>query len=157
MPLKAAADMIAALTGVSRKTVYAQGPCNRRMGKRPLSHYQSAERRGHRSETIAALVAAGLKGYRVLGRRIKTHAGEIDLAAIRPFGPVCFIEVKARALTRAAAEAVGTEQRTRIARAASLYLAGRPGLAKRGARFDIIAISPFRPPRHLRDVWRPEA
>jgi putative endonuclease len=116
--------------------------------------YQEAERRGRRSETIAALWLR-LKGYRVLGRRIKTHAGEIDLAALKPFGPVCFIEVKARALTRSAAEAVGAEQRTRIARAASLYLASRPGLAKRGARFDVIAIAPFRPPRHLRDVWRP--
>ena len=116
--------------------------------------YQDAEKRGRRSETIAALWLR-LKGYRVLGRRIKTHAGEIDLAALQPFGPVCFIEVKARALTRAAAEAVGAEQRTRIARAASLYLASRPGLAKRGARFDVIAVAPFRPPRHMRDVWRP--
>ena len=124
------------------------------MGKRLTSKFQGAEKRGHRSETIAAWWLR-LKGYRVLGRRIKTHAGEIDLAAIRPFGPVCFIEVKARGQARLAAEAVGAEQRTRIARAASLYLAGRPGLAKRGARFDIIAISPFRPPLHLRDVWRP--
>jgi putative endonuclease len=125
------------------------------MGKRPLSQYQAAEKRGHRSETIAALWLR-LKGYRVLGRRIKTHAGEIDLAAMRQFGPVCFIEVKARALTQAAAESVGAAQRTRIARAATLYLASRPGLARRGARFDIIAIAPFRPPLHLRDVWRPE-
>jgi putative endonuclease len=124
------------------------------MGKRPASKYQHAEKRGHRGETIAAWWLR-LKGYRVLGRRIKTHAGEIDLAAIQPFGPVCFIEVKARAETRLAAEAVGAEQRTRIARAACLYLAGRPGLAKRGTRFDIVAISPFRPPLHLRDVWRP--
>src|SRR5579864_2309337 len=123
------------------------------MGKR-LQH-QAAEKRGHRSETIAAWWLR-LKFYRVLGRRIKTHAGEIDLAAMRPFGRVCFIEVKARALTRAAAESVGAAQRTRIARAATLYLASRPGLARRGARFDIIAIAPFRPPLHLRDVWRPE-
>ena len=126
------------------------------MANRPLSQYRSAEKRGHRSETIAALWLR-LKGYRVLGRRIKTHAGEIDLAAMRPFGPVCFIEVKARALTRAAAESVGDAQRTRIARAATLYLASRPGLARRGARFDIIAIAPFRPPLHLQDVWRPDA
>src|ERR1700748_1943382 len=123
----------------------------KRMGRR-----QDAERRGHRSETIAAWWLR-LKGYRVLGRRIKTHAGEIDLAAMRPFGPVCFIEVKARAQAHAAAESVGAAQRTRIARAATLYLASRPGLARRGARFDIIAIPPFRPPLHLQDVWRPDA
>jgi putative endonuclease len=125
------------------------------MAKRSSRHYRSAEQRGHRSEAIAALWLR-LKGYRVLGRRIKTHAGEIDLAAVRPFGPVCFIEVKARGAVRAAAEAVGQGQWTRIARAATLYLASRPGLAKRGARFDIIAIAPFRPPLHLKDVWRPD-
>ena len=119
-----------------------------------MASRHQAEKHGRRSETIAALWLR-LKGYRVLGRRIKTHAGEIDLAAVQPFGPVCFIEVKARAHPKAAAEAVGAEQRTRIARAASLYLASRPGLAKRGARFDVIAICPFRPPRHMRDVWRP--
>ncbi len=124
------------------------------MARRPTT-YQEVERRGRRGETLAAMWLR-LKGYRVLGRRIKTHAGEIDLAALCPFGPVCFIEVKARGEGRAAAEAVGMSQRTRIARAASLYLAARPGLAKRGARFDIIAISPFRPPLHLRDVWRPD-
>ena len=50
------------------------------MGKRPTAKYRHAEKRGHRSETIAAWWLR-LKGYRVLGRRIKTHAGEIDLAA----------------------------------------------------------------------------
>jgi putative endonuclease len=120
-----------------------------------MTDRQEAEKRGRRGEALAALWL-GLKGYRVLGRRIKTHAGEIDLAMLAPFGPVCFIEVKARRQSRAALEAVTDPQRARIARAASLYLAGRPGLAQRGARFDIVAISPFRPPLHLRDVWRPD-
>lgn len=110
-----------------------------------------AERRGKRSETWAAWLLR-LKGHRILGRRIKTHAGEIDLVTLSPFGPVCFVEVKARALARDAAEAVGPEQRTRIARAASLYLAARPGLAKRGARFDIVTVAGL--PRHLPDAWR---
>lgn len=110
-----------------------------------------AEKRGHRGEAWAALLLR-LKGHRILGRRIKTHAGEIDLVTLSPFGPVCFIEVKARALARDAAEAVGPEQRTRIARAASLYLATRPGLAKRGARFDIVTVAGL--PRHLPDAWR---
>ena len=110
-----------------------------------------AQKRGHRSEAWAAWWLR-LKGHRILGRRIKTHAGEIDLVTLSPFGPVCFIEVKARALARDAAEAVGPEQRTRIARAASLYLASRPALAKRGARFDIVTVAGL--PRHLPDAWR---
>jgi len=115
----------------------------------------AAERRGHRSESVAALWLR-LKGYRILARRLKTRAGEIDLVAAAPFGPVCFVEVKARgAGSGAAAESVGPVQQTRIARAASLYLASRPGLARRGSRFDIVAIAPHALPVHHRDVWRP--
>ena len=112
---------------------------------------QVAEKRGHRGERLAALLLL-LKGHRILGRRIKTHAGEIDLVSLPMFGPVCFVEVKARGLVRDAAEAVAPAQRARIARAASLYLASRPKRARRGARFDIIAVAGF--PRHFKDVWR---
>ncbi len=114
-----------------------------------------AERRGHKSESLAALWLR-LKGYRILARRLKTRAGEIDLVAAAPFGPVCFVEVKARGVALAAAESVGPGQQTRIARAASLYLASRPGLARRGARFDIVAVAPRSFPVHHRDVWRPD-
>lgn len=110
-----------------------------------------AQKQGHRGEAWAAWWLR-LKGHRILGRRVKTHAGEIDLVTLSRFGPVCFVEVKARALARDAAEAVSLEQRTRIARAACLYLAARPRLAKRGARFDIVTVAGL--PRHLRDVWR---
>src|SRR5580692_9879340 len=113
---------------------------------------QAAERRGQASESLAALWLR-LKGYRILARRLKTPAGEIDLVATAPFGPVCFIEVKARETALAAAESLAPAQQTRIARAASLYLAGRPGLARRGARFDIVAIGTGSLPVHHRDVW----
>src|SRR4051812_26983344 len=116
---------------------------------------QAAHLRGHSSETLAALWLR-LKGYRILARRLKTHAGEIDLVAAAPFGPVCFIEVKARKEARAAAEAVGQGQQARIAPAASLYLASRPQLARRGSRFDIVAVAPRGLPVHHRDVWRPD-
>lgn len=114
---------------------------------------QIAERRGHAGESLAALWLR-LKGYRILARRLKTHAGEIDLVAAAPFGPICFIEVKARARALAAAQSLAPAQRTRIARAASLYLAGRPHLSRRGARFDIVAIGAGALPVHHRDVWR---
>src|SRR6201996_4696107 len=120
-----------------------------------MSDRLAAYAHGHRSETLAALWLR-LKGYRILGRRVKTRLGEIDLVAAAPFGPVCFIEVKARADARAAADSVGVSQQTRIARAASLYLASRPGLARRGSRFDIVAIAPRQLPVHHRDAWRPD-
>lgn len=115
---------------------------------------QAAEKRGRRGETLAALLLR-LKFYRILGRRVRTHAGEIDLIARAPSGLVCFIEVKARPLEALAVEAVGARQRGRIARAAELYLASRPGVAKRGVRFDVVSIVPGALPRHLRDAWRP--
>ena len=118
-----------------------------------MSSRQAAERRGHGSESLAALWLT-LKGYRILERRLKTRAGEVDLVAAAPFGPVCFIEVKARGQARAAADSVTPAQRTRIARAASLYLSGRPDLSQRGTRFDIIAITPFSLPVHHRDAWQ---
>jgi len=119
--------------------------------RRRMADRRLAEARGHRGEAWAAWWLR-LKGHRILGRRVKTHAGEIDLITLCPFGPVCFVEVKARASARAAAEAVTHEQRTRIASAASLYLASRPALARRGARFDIVTIAGL--PRHLPDAWR---
>jgi len=121
------------------------------MADRARTDRLSAHMRGHRGETWAAWWLR-LKGHRILGRRVKTRAGEIDLITLSPFGPVCFVEVKARALARDAAEAVSPEQRTRIARAASLYLASRPALAKRGTRFDIVTVAGL--PRHLPDAWR---
>jgi putative endonuclease len=116
-----------------------------------MANRQHAEKRGQRGEDLAAWLLR-LKGHRILGRRVKTHAGEIDLISLPPFGPVCFIEVKTRALGRDAVEAVAPGQRTRIARAASLYLASRPHLQARGARFDVIAVAGI--PKHFKDVWR---
>ena len=115
---------------------------------------RAAESRGRKGETLAAFMLA-LKGYRVLGKRVRTHAGELDLVARAPSGVICFIEVKARPHTAEAAEAVLPRQRQRIARAASLYLGARPALRHTGVRFDAILIAPRRWPRHLKDAWRP--
>lgn len=114
---------------------------------------EDAERRGRGAESLAALWLR-LKGYRILARRLKTRAGEVDLVALPILGPVCFIEVKQRGDALAAAQSVHAGQRTRIARAAHLYLAAHPALARRGARFDIVALAPGALPVHHRDAWR---
>src|SRR3984957_21310848 len=98
-----------------------------------LANKRAAERRGRRSETWAAMFLMA-KGYRILGRRVRTHAGEIDLVARSPSGVVCFIEVKAREEREAASIALGPRQQARIERAAELYLAQRPGLRPKGVR-----------------------
>jgi putative endonuclease len=118
-----------------------------------LASRRRAERRGRRSEW-AAIALLLLKGYRILARRQRTRLGEIDLIAKSPGGPVCFIEVKARGDALAAAQSLGDKQKQRIGRAAAHYLASRPELARKGARFDIIAVAPNRFPRHYCDAWR---
>lgn len=116
------------------------------------AHRVGAERHGHRSEAIAAWWLR-LKGYRIVASRYRTAAGEIDLIARR--GRVlAFVEVKARADFRAAADAVSPRQQHRIARAASQFLAARPDLARLDQRFDALLIVRRTWPRHLPDAWR---
>jgi len=117
---------------------------------------RAAEAHGRRSEFWAALFIS-CKFYRVLGRRVKTHLGELDLIALSPNGTLCFIEVKARALEDSAVEAITTRQQSRIARAAALYLGAHPALRKKPVRFDAILVTPRRWPRHLKDAWRPDS
>jgi putative endonuclease len=115
---------------------------------------RAAEIHGRRSETLAAFALA-CKLCRVIGRRVKTPAGEIDLVAIAPSGLLCFIEVKARRTERDAVEAISDRQRDRIARAAELFLRSQPALRHKAVRFDTMLIIPRRWPRHVRDAWRP--
>jgi putative endonuclease len=122
---------------------------------RHLTSRRKAERRGRHSETLAAILLI-CKFYRILGRRVRTHAGEIDLVARSPSGVICFIEVKAREEREAAAIALGPRQQARIERAAELYLAQRPGLKPKGVRFDAIMVARRGWPRHVQDAWRPQ-
>lgn len=112
---------------------------------------KAAEKRGRRGEFLAVLLLL-CKGYRILGRRVKTRAGEIDLIAKSPFGLICFIEVKARPDEALASDAISLKQRARIVRAAGLYLAGKP----RPYRFDRVSVLPGKLPRHIRGAWRAE-
>lgn len=119
-----------------------------------VARKREAERRGRRGETFAALFLMS-KGYRILGRRVRTHAGEIDLVVRSLSGVVCFVEVKSRPHHRQAVESLGARQQARIARAAELYLARRPGLGAKGVRFDTVIFAPGTWPKHIRDAWRP--
>lgn len=116
---------------------------------------RAAERLGRRSELLAGLVLM-LKGYRILGRRVRTHAGEIDLIARSPSGIVCFVEVKAREMGETAIQSIRPHQQMRIARAAEQYLLQRPALGAKGVRFDVVTLGARGFPRHLPDAWRPE-
>lgn len=113
---------------------------------------QRRERAGRLAETAAALLLR-LKGYRVLARRFTTPVGELDLVARRG-DLLLFVEVKRRLSPATALESLLPRQQQRIARAAAFYLQHRPRLAACAVRFDLIAVAPWRLPRHVADVWR---
>ena len=88
------------------------------------------------------------KGYRILARRFRSRAGEIDIIARRR-GVTAFIEVKARATLDEAAYAITPVQQRRIIAAAEAWLASHPQYANDELRFDAMLIAPGKLPRHL--------
>ena len=107
---------------------------------------------GHRRELIAALMLMA-KGYRILGFRLKTPQGEIDLLAQR--GQVlAVVEVKSRASLQAALEAVSRAQLKRLRRAGQAILDRRPDRTRLNVRLDLVALAPRTWPRHIADAWR---
>jgi len=115
---------------------------------------RKAERRGRRSELLASLLLIA-KGYRILGRRVRTPLGELDLVARSPSGLVCFVEVKARETLSDAVLALMPRQRQRIVRAAEMFLARNPRLKPTGVRFDTITVANGLWLRHFPDAFRP--
>lgn len=114
-----------------------------------------AWRRGRWAELICA-VSLILRGYRILGRRLRSPVGEIDILARRG-AVLAIVEVKARQEIAEAAEAVTARQQERLVRAAGWIVAGRPELAAMQVRFDVMLVTPWRWPEHIVDAWRADA
>ena len=113
------------------------------------------EQSGRRAETAAALWLQ-LKGYRVLERRARTPACEIDLV-VRKGRTLAFVEVKSRRTIEAAREAVTPDLRRRLEQAAHLWAGRRRNVGDLIWRFDMVLLSPGRLPLHVRDAWRAQA
>lgn len=111
----------------------------------------AARRSGRGAEVLAALWLLA-KGYRILGFRLKTTQGEIDVLALR--GRVlAVVEVKRRCTLAEALDAVTQPQRERLARAARALAARRRGLRSAQVRLDLFALAPGARPRHIRNAW----
>ena len=108
---------------------------------------QAAFNRGISAESRAAAWLVG-KGFRILARRFRCAAGEIDIVAGRR-QLIIFVEVKARATLDDAAWSVTERQRARIVAAAEIWLANNPKATYRDLRFDAILIAPGQKPRHI--------
>lgn len=114
---------------------------------------EAAERRGRAAELVAAVWLMA-KGYRILAHRARTPFGEVDLAALKGH-TLAIVEVKARRTRREGLEAIGLNQRDRIARA-GLALMKRYRLAHAAVRLDLVIVRPWAVPIHVRDAWHAE-
>ena len=106
---------------------------------------------GRRGEIVGALWLMA-KGYRILGFRLKTPQGEIDLLAQKG-SVLAVVEVKLRTSLETALEAVSWRQRQRLRRAGEAFAARRTDLKGAAIRLDLLALAPGRLPCHIADAW----
>jgi putative endonuclease len=111
----------------------------------------TGHKKGLRAESFAKFYMR-LKGYGILAERFKTPLGEIDLI-VRKGQRLVFIEVKLRETTVSAAEAIDARNRSRVSRAAELYLQKHPEYTGWELRFDALVLAPYAWPRHIRNAW----
>ena len=91
-------------------------------------------------EVVADGLLAG--GWKILGHRVRTRVGEVDLIARRG-DTVVFAEVKTAGPGRIAVEeSIGARQRHRIRRAAVAWMSANPRLQRgvRRYRFDVFLV-----------------
>jgi len=111
---------------------------------------QKHYRHGLMAESVA-LWLLRLKGYHLLARRCKTPAGEIDLIMRRGKGVVA-VEVKYRQ-SGEPLEVIHSRQQQRIVRALESFLSGHPRFMSYTRQYDVVVLSPWHWPRHIRQAW----
>ena len=111
-----------------------------------------AERRGRRGEAWAVWYLR-LKGWRILGQRLRTPRGEVDIIG-RRWRTLCFFEVKWRSNGAQLADAIDSQRLRRIAAAAEV-LAPRFVRAGDLQRIDVVLLAPGQFPRHIVNAWMP--
>lgn len=92
-----------------------------------------------------------LKGWRILDRRVRTPAGEVDLVA-RKGNLIAFVEVKTRATQADLDFAIDEHRLKRVARAAEVLMPRYAG-PNDDVRIDVILIAPKSLPRHIENAW----
>ena len=117
---------------------------------------RQAERRGHFAERIAGWWLQ-LSGYRILARRWRCAAGEIDLIVKRR-RKLVFVEVKYWFHADQIVMPSSTQCR-RIRSAAALFLAKYPEMSDAQCRFDLLIINHGRifgvgRVVHLKNAWQ---
>jgi putative endonuclease len=103
----------------------------------------------------AACRALAADGWTVLGQRMRTEAGEIDIVAATA-EVLAIVEVKARPTLADAALALGLRQQARLMAAAEIVLAEHPEWARAGMRFDLVVVDAAGRVRRIADAFRLE-
>ena len=115
---------------------------------------QRAYARGVDAEATACAALEG-DGWTILGRRLRTEAGEIDAVAEKD-GLLAIIEVKSRPRLSDAAIALSDRQRARLLGAADILLARYPDWGRAGVRFDVLLVDAAGAVRRIADAFRQE-
>lgn len=110
------------------------------------------EAKGRRGEWLAAWYLR-FRGWRIVGRRIKTPRGEIDIIARRG-KVVAFVEVKWRANASELDFAID-EYRLRRVAAATEAVAHRYVRGGEDLRIDVLLLAPGCWPRRIANAWQP--
>lgn len=120
------------------------------MRRRSTEERKAAEASGRRGERLAGWWLR-LKGWRILDRRVRTAAGEVDLVARRG-ALVAFVEVKTRKTAEELDFAIDERRLARVAAAAEILM---PRYAGPGddIRIDVILLAPGTRPRHIENAW----
>ena len=100
-----------------------------------------------------ACIALAQDGWSILGRRMRTRAGEIDAVAEKD-GLVAFVEVKSRPTLAMAAAALGTRQQARLMASAEILLGEHPHWGREGVRFDVMLVDHDSRVRRIADAFR---
>ena len=110
------------------------------------------EAQGRRGERLAGWWLR-LKGWEIVGRRVKTPRGEVDLIA-RDGEALVFVEVKWRARAADLDMAIDEYRLRRVAAAAEI-LAPRFLRGLEDMRIDVLLLAPGVRPRHIANAWMP--
>lgn len=112
---------------------------------------RAARKRGHLLEYVA-LIHLMLKGYRILGFRLKLPQGEIDILAQKGTR-LAMVEVKSRTTFEAAVESVSATQQERLWQAGLALQARNPRLARLDLNIDLYTLAKGQWPRHARNAF----
>ncbi|MGH1352083.1 MAG: YraN family protein [Methyloligellaceae bacterium] len=122
------------------------------MNRRKIRKKRFSYWKGHLAEALASLYLM-LKGYRILARRYKTRAGEIDIIALRG-KRLAFVEVKLRSDLEKALGALTRYQEKRIIASSKYWIRKNCYYKEFNIAYDYIALVPWKKLSHFKDFYR---